>query len=67
MLFIEEKEDVGLTFIHLEYGVIFDLLGKEKNSLTLDERDILLNYESCLSMFKEIEDQGDVYLLSQEY
>ena len=54
-------------YIHLEYGAIFNLLGKPKEMLTPDEKDILINYQYCTKMMGDIEDQGDVHLLSSEF
>lgn len=44
--------------------MIFDLLKKKKNTLTIDEKDVLVNYKYCMSLQDKIEDQGDVYLLA---
>ena len=35
--------------------------------MTGDERDVLLNYQYCIEMLSEIEDQGDVHLLANEF
>jgi hypothetical protein len=53
--------------IHLEYGAIFDLIEKPKETLTMDEKDILINYQYCTKMMADIEDQGDVFLLASEF
>ena len=54
-------------YIHLEYGAIFDLLGKSKEKLTPDEKDVLINYQFCTRLMGDIEDQGDVHLLSSQF
>ncbi len=51
-------------YIHLEYGAIFDLLSKPKESLTSDQKDVLINYQYCTRLMSDIEDQGDVHLLA---
>ena len=48
--------------IYMEYGVMFNLLSKKKTEMTVDEKDILVNYEFCSRLLNDIEDQGDVYL-----
>lgn len=53
--------------IHMQYGPIFDLLTKDKEKLTSDEKDVLMNYQYCSHMQEEIEDQGDVFLLANQY
>lgn len=53
--------------IHLEYGAIFDLLDKPKASLTPDEKDTLINYQYCTKLMGDIEDQGDVHMIANEY
>jgi hypothetical protein len=61
-------EDKGRNIlIHLQYGAVFDLLDRPKASLTPDERDVLINYQYCTRLMGEIEDQGDVHLLSSEF
>lgn len=35
--------------------------------MTSDEKDVLLNYQYCAQMLNEIEDQGDVHLIANEY
>lgn len=35
--------------------------------MTPDEKDVLLNYQYCSNMLEDIEDQGDVYLLANEF
>ena len=49
---IEEKND--FTYIHLEYGIIFDLLEKSKDSLSVDEYDTLVNYHYCTKILGKI-------------
>lgn len=53
--------------IHIEYGSIFSLLSKDKQKLTSDERDVLVNYQFCANLIESIEDQGDVLLLANEF
>ena len=62
---VERKE--GYTYIHIEYGAIFELLAKPKEQLNPDEKDILINYQYCTRLMGDIEDQGDVHLLSSEF
>ena len=62
-----EKTNEGYTMIYLQYGVMFNLLKKKKIQMTTDEKDILLNYEFCANLLNNIEDQGDVYLLNNEF
>ena len=64
---VSRIEEDDYNMIYLEYGAVFDLLAKPKNTLTLDERDVLTNYQYCTKLLGEIEDQGDVHLLSYEY
>ena len=35
--------------------------------MTDDEKDVLLNYQYCIEMLSDIEDQGDVHLLANEF
>lgn len=35
--------------------------------MTNDEKDVLLNYQYCAHMLEDIEDQGDVYLIANEF
>ena len=53
--------------IYLEYGAVFDLLSRPRGALGAQERDVLTNYQYCTKLLGEIEDQGDVHLLSYEY
>lgn len=62
---IDDSSDY--VMIHLEYGAVFDLLEKPKETLTLDEKGTLLNYQYCTKLMNDIEDQGDVYLLASEF
>jgi len=39
-------------------------MGKPKDMLPADEKDVLINYQYCTKMMGDIEDQGDVHLLS---
>lgn len=58
-------EDKGRNvLIYLQYGAVFDLLDKPRNTLTPDEKDVLTNYQYCTRLMGEIEDQGDVHLLA---
>ena len=52
--------------IHLHYSAIFELLAKPKDQLTIEEKDIMINYQYCTNMLEDIEDQGDVYLFANE-
>ena len=40
--------------IYLEYGAVFDLMNKPKQTLTLDEKDVLTNYQYCTKLLGEI-------------
>ena len=55
------------NMIYIEYGPIFKLLSKGKKELSNDEKDILINYQHCAHLLSEIEDEGDVLLLANEY
>jgi hypothetical protein len=58
------EKDGARHLIYMEYGPIFELLGKERSKLTSDEKDVLMNYQYCANLLDEIEDQGDVFLLA---
>lgn len=62
---VEHKEPY--IYINLEYGAIFDLLLKPKETLSADERDVLINYQYCTRLMSDIEDQGDVHLMASEF
>lgn len=64
---LKVENDGEYNFIHIQYGPIFDLLKKNKKDLTKDEKDVLLNYQHCVSLSEGIEDQGDVHLLANEF
>lgn len=61
------EKDGARHLIYMEYGPIFELLGKERSKLTSDEKDVLMNYQYCANLLDEIEDQGDVFLLANQY
>ena len=63
---VEEKEN-GWKYIHLEYGAIFDLLSKDAEKLSEDEREVLLNYEYCINLQKYIQFRGDAYMKCEKY
>ena len=55
------------NMIYIEYGPIFGLLSKDKKELSSNEKEILINYQHCAHFLSEIEDEGDVLLLANEY
>ena len=60
-----EQEGRRWTEYHLEYGVIYDLIAKEKrNQLTLKEKRILNQLKHSQEIGKNVKDEGDILLLS---
>jgi hypothetical protein len=57
----------AIRTITIKYGGLRDLKLKEKKELTKMERSVLGNIEFCVNSLRRIEDQGDLYLLSQEH
>lgn len=48
--------------IHLEYGAIFNLMKKDKNYLTEEEEEVLINYQYCSENSDKIQNRGDAYM-----